>query len=213
MVKLEGIYRGEKRIGYEVLLRDGSIPIISSNGNKEKLFETLSPELDLTLFLHHANWARENKGPSDYIFINIKPQTIVMYWDEVLNAVNGRIVIELREDWISEKDMERLVELRKEHMFLLSLDDFGRQSSNVERVVTLSPNFIKVDISLFNSTLALFKLTDFLRSVQGCHIIAEKVEDERHFRMIKGAGIEMWQGYYEKQVEDNRCSAQDLRTS
>ena len=201
MVKLEGIYRGRTVLGYEVLMEDGAIPLLSNNGTKERLFDTLSPDLDLTLFLHHVNWAKEHLSPDHLVFINLKPQTLIEYADEIVSSIHSRVVIELREDWMSDSELQTLIQIRKDFMFLLSLDDFGRRASNIERVKALLPNFIKVDVSLLPDPPTLFKLVDLLDSLHSCHIIAEKVETEREFKMVRAAGVHLWQGWYERVLE------------
>ena len=97
---------------------------------------------------------------------------------------------------IPDSGLERLAEIRKEYMFLLSIDDFGVKASNIDRIRLLEPNFIKLDVRLFRNTRELFDLVIFLRDISGASLVAECVESEEHLRMVRAAGIEFWSGFY-----------------
>lgn len=201
MVKVEGIYKGLEKIGQEILLDDKGFELIVGNGKKEKFFDRLDEDIDFSLFLHHVNWVHES-GIEGYSFINLKPSTLVKYGAEIIKAVKGKVVIEVREDYMSDKEIEEIIRIRSNFPFLLSIDDFGRRSSNLDRIAFLRPNFVKIDMSLFESTKDLVYFASFLRNYSGGSVlIAEKVEDEKVYRMARGAGIEMWQGYYERELE------------
>ncbi len=200
MVKLEGIYKRDKKIGHEVLLNEKGLEVFMGNGKKEKFFDGIDEEIDFSLFLHHIRWVRKNRLPG-YSFINIKPSTLVRYKKEIPYAVKGRIVIEIREDHIDSGDIGQIIELRENFPFLLSIDDFGRGSSNLDRIVKLRPNFIKLDMSLFDGLKDLVRFTHFLSNYSSDSIlIAEKVENEDLYRISNGAGIPLWQGWYEKKL-------------
>lgn len=200
MVKVEWIFRGSKLKGCELLLDERKVPFIPGNGLKERFFNNLDPELDLTLFLHHINYAKAFLPGNLYVFVNIKPETLLKFWTEVLSALKGKVVLELREDMIPDSGLERLAEIRKEYMFLLSIDDFGVKASNIDRIRLLEPNFIKLDVRLFRNTRELFDLVIFLRDISGASLVAECVESEEHFRMVRAAGIEFWGGFYGNRI-------------
>ncbi len=205
MVKVEGIYRGLERVGQEVLLDEKGFEIIVGNGRKEKFFDRLDEDIDFSLFLHHVNWVYEN-GIGGYSFVNLKPSTLVKYGGEIIRAIKGKIVIEVREDHMGDKEIEEVVRIRSNFPFLLSIDDFGRRSSNLDRIALLEPNFVKVDMTLFRDAKELVYFTSFLRSYSVRSVlIAEKVEDEKVYRMARGAGIELWQGYYERDLLKEVC--------
>ena len=212
MVKVEGIYKGFRRIGQEALLDEKGLELLFSNGSKERFFDKIDEEIDLAVFLHHVNWAHTH-NLQGYTFVNIKPSTLIKHHEDIMANLKGKIVLELREDFITDKDLLRLKEIREEYKFLLSLDDVGKGASNIDRIKALKPNFVKVEVQLFDNAKTLFGFVSLLRDIHNCHLIAEKVENDKHFRMIRGAGIEMWQGYYEKLVEEGKCTTQSLQTS
>lgn len=208
MVKVEGIYRGFERVGQEVLLNERGFEVIIGNGRKEKFFERLDEEIDFSLFLHHVKWIRENRI-GGYSFVNIKPSTLLRYREEITLAIDGKIVVEVREDHMSDEEIKELVKFRGNFPFLLSIDDFGRRSSNLDRIAFLKPNFVKVDMTLFRSPKEVIHFVSFLRNYsERSVLIAEKVESEEVFRAVKGAGIDLWQGWYEKKIKEVKNEAE-----
>ena len=200
MVKVEGIYRGIEKVGQELLLDERGFEIILGNGRKDRFFDLIDEDMDLSLFIHHANWAVSRKPNGKYTFINLKPQTLIKHFETIISFLSGKVVVELREDLMSDKELRIIQDLRREVPFLLSIDDFGRGASNLDRVISLQPNFVKVDVSLFNTPLGLMKAVELLNHHTRAVLIAEKVENEKIFRMIRGAGMELWQGWYEKEL-------------
>lgn len=200
MVKVEGIYKDLERIGQEILLDERGFELVLGNGKKEKFFERINEDIDFSLFLHHVEWVKR-RALRSYSFINLCPSTLVKYAEDICNSITGKIVIEIREDYVEDKDFEVIVEIRRCCRFLLSLDDFGRKSSNLDRVLMLKPNFIKIDVSLFKNATELFSFTSFLeRYARGIIMIAEKVETAEMLKKVRSAGIRFWQGWYEKQL-------------
>lgn len=203
-MKLEGIYKGLKRIGYEVLLNERGFEALLGHGNKDRLFNRIDEDIDLAVFLHHVNWANSH-NLQGYVFINIKPSTLVKYYREIASSLKGKVVLEIREDFITDQELETLRRIRDDYKLLLSLDDVGKGASNIDRIKALRPNFIKIEIKLFDNVRILFGFVSLLKEIHNCHLIAEKVENEQLFRMVRGAGIELWQGFYEKELEVQGC--------
>jgi EAL domain-containing protein (putative c-di-GMP-specific phosphodiesterase class I)/DNA-binding NarL/FixJ family response regulator len=112
------------------------------------------------------------------------------------------ITLEVLEDieTFSEDILERVKELKK-YNFLIAIDDFGSGYSNFQRVIDISPDFIKIDGSLiknikdknFYNTIRAIK--NFAQNI-GSEVIAEFVEDEEILKLIKELNIEYSQGYY-----------------
>ena len=200
MVKVEGVYRDFERVGQEVLLDEKGFELLAGDGKKEKLFEGLDEDIDFSLFLHHVNFVRE-KGFSGYTFVNLKPSTLIKYSREIMKVIRGKVVVEIREDHVGDRELEEIKRMRENFPFLLSLDDFGKKSSNLDRVLHLKPNFIKVDVSLFESRLDFLNFVNFLSSYSGgAVLIAERVETKEQFKMVRSAGIRFWQGWFEREL-------------
>jgi hypothetical protein len=76
-VKVEWIFKDLTPVGCELLLDERKVPFIPGNGLKERFFNNLDPELDLTLFIHHVNYAKACLSRDLYVFVNIKPETLL----------------------------------------------------------------------------------------------------------------------------------------
>ena len=194
MVKVEGIYRNLERIGQELLCNWVDLP----TNYREQLFQSIPEDFDIECFYIHLNYARK-KNLRGYTFINIKPQTFIHYWKEILDSIDRRIVIELREDWVTEAQLKKLIEIRESYPFLLSIDDFGRNASNLDRVHALAPDFLKIDVKLFEDRRKeLIQFVFFIKNYTEAVLIAERVETEEDYRTVRSAGIELWSGFYEQ---------------
>jgi len=200
MVRFEGIYEfwKKKRIGYEVLFDLREL----RNLNKERFFEAVDEAVDFEIFEMNVRKVRE-KDEGSYYFFNIKPSTLLYYFDRVVSLLGGKDVIELREDHISEELLKDLARKRKDVPFLLSLDDFGRSSSNLDRIILLKPNFVKVEVPLYGVN----PLRNLVRAVKSfdrrIYLVAEKVEDYTHLSLSLSAGFDFWQGFLEKKISNN----------
>lgn len=193
-MKIEGIFKNLELIGYEVLFESSDLPL-DGNGAKEKFFENLDEEIDFLIFSEHLKRTEKLKGIR---FVNLKPSTLIKYAGKILEMLDGRTVIELREDYASEEEIKEIEKIRKKFPFLLSIDDFGKQASNFDRILLLKPNFVKIEINFFDRK-TLWYLANLIRTHK-IKLIAEKVETERDFKMIKSFGFDFWQGYFSKKI-------------
>jgi len=191
--KVEGIYREKDRIGQELLYEDAVVK------DKESFFSKLDEDTDFSIFLNHLNFVKE-KELKGYSFINLKPSTLAKYGEDVMKVINSvknsKIVLEIKEDYAERDDLRKIVLLREKYSFLLCLDDFGVGSSNLERVRLLKPNFVKIDLKLFETPKELSSFVRFLRSYSNSVLIAEKVESKEDYETIIKSGLNLWQGYY-----------------
>lgn len=198
MVRVEGVYRNLERIGQEILLDDRGFEIILGRGNRDDLIYVIDKNTDLSLFIHHVSWAL-NRGLKGYTFVNLKPSTLLNYFGTIVSFVKGKVVVELREDLLEDEELKKIRRLREEFPFLLSFDS---SIPDPEKLAFIQPNFVKINVKAFRSFSDLRKYLG-IRTV----LIAKKVENERIFRMIRMAGIEFWQGWYEKELMSRRVFA------
>ncbi|WP_457601562.1 EAL domain-containing protein [Hydrogenivirga sp.] len=163
--------------------------------SNEKLFPIITDTIDKLLFLSHLETVKADNSPCFY-FVNIKPTTLLKYFHEIIHQVpTGRVVFEIREDYLDKEDTLEIKRLREEYMFLLSIDDFGSGASNFDRVKTLKPNFVKVEIPLFNKREIVFVSSMLRKSLPHAHLIAEKVEDEETLSMAIAGSFAFYQGW------------------
>lgn len=197
--KIEGIYKNTERVGQELLCNWVDLP----THYREQFFRAVPEDFDLECFMGHLNFTKQ-QNLTGYTFINIKPSTFLRYYRDILDMIDRKIVIELREDWMDKHETKEIIEIRKHYPFLLSIDDFGTGASNFDRVKDLQPNFLKIEFSLFKSSPKdLIHFVDFLKRYTKAVLIAEKVETEEDFRLARSCGVEWWSGYYERDFKCN----------
>ena len=186
-IKLEGIFKGVKRIGYEVL-REGE--------NNEEFFLQIDEEEDYAIFLSNLEASCNLDG---LIFLNIKPCTLVKYKEDIVKKLTDRHVIEIREDYSCIEALIEIEQLKRYYGFMLAIDDYGKEFSNYERVKLLKPEFVKIDVKGKKWS----ELEDTIKELKRFNVllIAEKVEDEEAFHKSREIGFDFWQGFYERHLE------------
>jgi EAL domain-containing protein (putative c-di-GMP-specific phosphodiesterase class I)/FixJ family two-component response regulator/GGDEF domain-containing protein len=132
----------------------------------------------------------------------INPE-IIEYLEEILKQHKSIITIELLE---SEglRDMEKTIKfctLMKSYGAKIAIDDFGSGYSNYDYFLSLPIDKLKLDGSLVKK-VAEYKGFALIESIIGfckkCDIkvVAEFVEDEKTFNILKKLGVDYFQGYY-----------------
>jgi len=109
---------------------------------------------------------------------------------------------------ISEKESIRNFEIFREARdyyaelgFKMALDDTGVAYGSLEALMELSPDFIKVDLSLVRSIDTDPPRQELLRALHavagklGAEIIAEGIETSEELTTLQGLGIPYGQGY------------------
>ena len=115
-----------------------------------------------------------------------------------------RITIELTEDEAirDEKKTLEFINVLKEHRVKLAIDDFGTGQSNFSRIQAYQPDYIKIDGSLIrniehdNFSRDIVETIVFFAKKQNIQTIAEFVENENIYNIIKTLGVDYSQGYY-----------------
>ena len=116
----------------------------------------------------------------------------------------SRIVIELLEDE-SVKEFNTItsfINRVKEMGVKIAIDDFGAGYSNFERLLDYQPDILKIDACLVKD----IAINDYSRSVvktivafakeRGIKTVAEYVENEAIYNIVKEMGVDYSQGYY-----------------
>lgn len=195
--------------GYELLYRD--LPEIVS---REEYFTKLSEEEDLAIFFKALSFIEREELNSDRFFINIKPRTVVRYAKEIIKELTkrnllSRVVLELRED-ADIKDLREIKHIREDLPVPLCLDDFGVKGSNVDRLIILKPDIVKLDISILKhiDKRSFLLLVEFLHSLKArnfvMEIVAEKIETEHDLSLVKAVGLKYGQGWMLKNLKPQR---------
>jgi len=115
-----------------------------------------------------------------------------------------RVTFELLEDE-EMKDFEVIkafIVKVKSYGVKIAIDDFGAGYSNYERLLDFQPDIIKIDGSLVKNiesskfSVSIVKSIILFAREQGLCVIAEYVENETIFKILKDLGVEYFQGYY-----------------
>ncbi len=180
--------------GYEILTDSGVIL-----GDREFIFDNLSEFLDILLFEIHTEYAEELKDT--YIFVNIRPTTFILFADRIRRLVKPNLVIEIREDRTDARILESIGEVKEKLGVKLCIDDFGTGSSNIERLILLRPDFVKVDMRVLSPLpyacrkSALKNLASLIYETTRAQVILEKVENPEDLDIAAEIGISLWQGF------------------
>lgn len=122
---------------------------------------------------------------------------------DLFAARHSHIVIEVTES-LPFKNCKRtrkwLRALKKLNVYI-ALDDFGTGYSNLEQILVLQPDFIKIDkvfvdqIGASAETVLLDCMIDIAKKLH-LRIVAEGVENEAQFDYLRAKGIDFFQGYF-----------------
>ncbi len=117
------------------------------------------------------------------------------------NIDRSRIIIEITE---SKGDLDKLVEIAgvyRRNGLKIAIDDFGAGFSQLERVMAIQPNIIKLDMRLFQNASRggiagdVVHLLSRLAIRTGCRIVCEGVETVEDFHFGLSCGAQFMQGY------------------
>jgi EAL domain-containing protein (putative c-di-GMP-specific phosphodiesterase class I) len=116
----------------------------------------------------------------------------------------SRVVFELLEDE-SVKDFKTIREFISDVKKLgvkIAIDDFGAGYSNFERLLDYQPDILKIDgclvrdIETNSYSLSVVKTIVSFAKEQNIQTIAEFIENEAIFNILKSLGVDYSQGYY-----------------
>ncbi|MFA7609853.1 MAG: EAL domain-containing protein [Sulfurimonas sp.] len=118
--------------------------------------------------------------------------------------IGSKIVFEIVESEYIEKfeDVMRFIAKVKKYNCKIAIDDFGTGYSNFEYLIKLKADYLKIDGSLIknidkdkNAYIVVSTIVDFAKKL-GMKTVAEFVESEEIFNIVKNLGIDYSQGYY-----------------
>lgn len=116
----------------------------------------------------------------------------------------SRVVFELLEDEnVKDFDeIEAFISGVKEYGVKIAIDDFGAGYSNFERLLKYQPDILKIDGSLIKNietdsySLSVVKSIVAFAKEQNIEMVAEFIENENIYTILKDLGVEYSQGYY-----------------
>jgi EAL domain-containing protein (putative c-di-GMP-specific phosphodiesterase class I) len=148
---------------------------------------------------------REESFSLNISYLDIKSNGFLKFLTKNIKKYNvgKKLVLELLEDEKIENEEvlnKFILEVRKEGV-KISIDDFGSGYSNFGRLVKLKIDYLKIDSELIkdlekeNNYKIVKGIVDFSKSLN-LEVVAEYVENEKIFNIVKELGINFSQGYY-----------------
>jgi len=201
-------------VGYEAFLR-------ASGGNgalleSDSLLAHVSPDQGLLLdwvcrALHLRNFSGIDPGDR-ILFLNVKPRAAVADAREArafadlvryYGVAPERLCVEiLGEDCRDEGLLHEAVCAYREFGAMVAVDDYGVARSNLDRVVALAPDIVKVDRARLASTMGDARIRGFIPGLvgllqqAGCKVAIDGVETAPQALAAIEAGADFLQGNY-----------------
>jgi len=132
---------------------------------------------------------------------------------EEFNINPQNIVVEITESKPCDLSvLAKFMTACKAHGFLIALDDVGTGYSNLDRILTIRPDILKIDRSIISDInnnyhkKAVFRTLSRLARKIGTFILAEGVETEEEVVYCVELGAELLQGFYftvPKKIDNN----------
>ncbi|SAL13888.1 diguanylate phosphodiesterase [Caballeronia arvi] len=203
----------QREVGYEALLRGdagggGALVGPFDLFGRAIVAGTLT-ELDRMSHRTHLRNAAAVLPAAHWLFLNINPATFTDpgYAVRLAAATRAaglapeRIVIEVLESGGTDvAELSRATRAFRAQGFLVAVDDFGAGHSNIDRLLTVRPDIVKLDRSLVRMKSAhmrdalMPKLVDLLHE-SGMFVVAEGIETGDDLMLAARSNVDFVQGY------------------
>jgi len=193
-------------IGLEALVRFDSTRARPPTGWFEQA-ASLGLLTELELAAARAGLAHVKDLPGDaFLSLNLSPATATssQFLHEIAGLPGHRVVIEITEHARVEdyETLNQSIRRLRDEGVRLAIDDAGAGFASLQHIVRLSPDFIKLDITLTRGVdkdpvrrALATALISFAWEI-GAAIIAEGIETEAEFNTLRGLGVPYGQGFY-----------------
>jgi EAL domain-containing protein (putative c-di-GMP-specific phosphodiesterase class I) len=202
-------------LGYEALLRpsightDPVSPLFAfsfaDNQGKLVKFDRVARTLHTLNYLHLP----EHKG---LLFLNVHPKLLVSVnahgkvFERILHAHSvptQQVVIEILESAVEvDRQLSEAIDNYRDRGYRIAIDDFGSKHSNLDRLWELSPDYVKLDLSIIREAetnakvrRVLPKLVDIVAEL-GAQAVVEGIENDTQYQIALDAGAPLLQGYF-----------------
>jgi EAL domain-containing protein (putative c-di-GMP-specific phosphodiesterase class I) len=203
-------------VGYEALGRSVRAGQVSSLGPFfQNKMVPMEQHLDIDRYIRSRAIARMARLKTDMkLFINVKPSWVYKHYKEsgflltlrMLERQNldpSRVVIEITEEDFSGDlgELSSIINVYREAGCTLAIDDIGSGFSNYDRIASLRPQILKVDIRLLKTGLvhggyhAVLKSFSILASQIGASLLVEGVETREELDYALKVGARYVQGF------------------
>ena len=202
----------QRQVGYEALLR-GIAPGGALLGPFElfakAIVEHSTGGLDRLSHATHLHNAAQWLPSQTWLFLNVTPPSFIDpgYARQLADLAREsgvrpeEIVIELLESGGSDGcAFAHATQAFRSQGFLVAVDDFGAGHSNLDRLLTLRPDIVKLDRSLIHAhqpdlrESVMPKLVSLLHEA-GMLVVAEGIETEEDLLLAARSGVDFAQGF------------------
>ncbi len=201
--------------GHEMLMRgtgeDGSM-ITPDRMLKAAATPELRAKLDRAARIAAVGSGTQIPGEAN-VFINFLPSSVYdpqFCLETTFKAARtakidpARLIFEVVEtDKIGDFDhLAAIIRRYREEGFAIALDDFGTGFNNIETVIRLRPEYIKLDKVLVTESSHDKLKTQFIlelasvAQMNGIKTIAEGIEDQETLDHVRQLGVDFFQGYH-----------------
>jgi EAL domain-containing protein (putative c-di-GMP-specific phosphodiesterase class I) len=202
----------QRQVGYEALLR-GVAPagglLAPFELFAKAIVESALGVLDRMSHVTHLESAAAWLPGQTWLFLNLTPENFVdpAYALQLAELARGsgvrpeEIVIELLESGGSDVHaFTHATQAFRAHGFLVAVDDFGAGHSNLDRLLSLRPDIVKLDRSLVHAPQpdlresVMPKLVSLLHEA-GMLVVAEGIETHEDLLLAARSGVDFVQGF------------------
>ncbi|CAH1218704.1 putative EAL-domain containing protein YkuI [Paenibacillus allorhizoplanae] len=214
--------QSQRIIGYETLGRWVRESGVESLGPFFK-DPDMSEDMQLMIDRHLREQAIERIAAAldeSELFINLKPSWIYRTYKrtgilptiELLKKYKinpSRIVIEITEEEFTGKlqELTWIVELYREFGCTIAIDDVGSGFSNFDRIASLQPKILKVDLNILKKSIvhdgykAVMQSFSIVSAQIGASLLVEGVETKQELRSALQVGARYVQGFLFSKAE------------
>ncbi len=214
--------QSQRIIGYETLGRWVRESGVESLGPFFK-DPDMSEDMQLMIDRHLREQAIERiaaASDESELFINLKPSWIYRTYKrtgilptiELLKKYKinpSRIVIEITEEEFTGKlqELTWIVELYREFGCTIAIDDVGSGFSNFDRIASLQPKILKVDLNILKKSIvhdgykAVMQSFSIVSAQIGASLLVEGVETKQELRSALQVGARYVQGFLFSKAE------------
>lgn len=205
----------DKVLGFEALLRPSigpSDPLtpafafgFADNQGRLVKFDRVARTLHALNSLHLP----DTRG---LLFLNVHPKLLIsvnahgQVFERILHAHSvptHKVVIEILESAIdADKQLTEAIGNYRDRGYHIAVDDFGSRHSNLDRLWKLSPDYVKLDLSIIHEAehnpkvrRMLPKLIEIIQEL-GARAVVEGIENEIQHKIALDSGGTLLQGYF-----------------
>lgn len=205
-------------IGMEVLVRWNSkkyglisptvfIPLAVSSG----LIEELGLWILREALRKGQEWLTAGYDPG-VISVNVSPGQLrtedivkqIKQYTKKIGFPTEKLKLEITETELTDDNLktQKIIESLQKMGIKVAIDDFGIGGSNLDRLVSIKFDTLKIDKSLIDNiflnknAMNMVKFVIEMGHLLGAKIVAEGVENNEQFELLKQLGCDEFQGYY-----------------